>query len=73
MNKARTLFFKVVFCPWDSLGKNTGVAYFCFIDYAKVFDSVDHNKLWKVLKEMGMPDHLTCLFEKPLCRSGSNS
>ena len=35
--------------------------YFCFIDYAKPFDSVDHNKLWKILKEMGIPDHLTCL------------
>ena len=35
--------------------------YFCFIDYAKAFDCVDHNKLWKVLKEMGIPDHLTCL------------
>ena len=35
--------------------------YFCFIDYAKAFDSVDHNKLWKILKEMGLPDHLTCL------------
>ena len=35
--------------------------YFCFIDYAKAFDSVDHNKLWKILKEMGMPDHLSCL------------
>ena len=35
--------------------------YFCFIDYAKNFDSVDHNKLWKILKEMGIPDHLTCL------------
>ena len=35
--------------------------YFCFIDYAKVFDCVDHNKLWNILKEMGMPDHLTCL------------
>ena len=35
--------------------------YFCFIDYAKAFDRVDHNKLWKILKEMGMPDHLTCL------------
>ena len=35
--------------------------YFCFIDYAKAFDSVDHNKLWKNLKEMGIPDHLTCL------------
>ena len=32
--------------------------HFCFIDYAKAFDSVDHNKLWKILKEMGMPDHL---------------
>ena len=35
--------------------------YFCFIDYAKAFDCVDHNKLWNVLKEMGIPDHLTCL------------
>ena len=38
--------------------KNT---YFCFIDYAKAFDCVDHNKLWKILREMGIPDHLTCL------------
>ena len=35
--------------------------YFCFIDYAKAFDCVDHNKQWKILKEMGIPDHLTCL------------
>ena len=35
--------------------------YFCFIDYANTFDCVDHNKLWKFLKEMGIPDHLTCL------------
>ena len=35
--------------------------YFYFIDYAKAFDCVDHNKLWKILKEMGIPDHLTCL------------
>ena len=35
--------------------------YFCFIDYAKAFDCVDRNKLWKILKEMGIPDHLTCL------------
>ena len=35
--------------------------YFCFIDYAKSFDCVDHNELWKILKEMGIPDHLTCL------------
>ena len=35
--------------------------YFCLIDYAKAFDCVDHNKLWEILKEMGIPDHLTCL------------
>ena len=35
--------------------------YFCFIDYAKAFDCVDHNKLWKILREMGIPDRLTCL------------
>ena len=35
--------------------------YFCFIDYTKAFDCVDHNKLWKILREMGIPDHLTCL------------
>ena len=35
--------------------------YFCFIGYAKAFDCVDHNQLWKILKEMGIPDHLTCL------------
>ena len=35
--------------------------YFCFIDYAKAFDCVDHNKLWKILKEIGIPDHLLCL------------
>ena len=37
--------------------------YLCFIDYAKAFDSVDHNKLWKILKEMRIPDYLTCLWE----------
>ena len=40
--------------------------YFCFIDYAKDFDCVDHNQLWKILKEMGIPDHLTCLLRN-LC------
>ena len=35
--------------------------YFCFVDYAKAFDCVDHNKLWKILEEMGIPDHLICL------------
>ena len=47
--------------------------YFSFIDYAKVFDCVDHNKLWKILHEMGIPDHLNLPLEKPVCRSGSNS
>ena len=40
--------------------------YFCFIDYAKAFDCVDHNTLWKILREMGIPDHLTCLLRN-LC------
>ena len=44
--------------------------YFCFLDYAKIFDCVDHNKLWKILKEMRKPD---LPLEKPICRSGSNS
>ena len=39
--------------------------YFCFIDYAKAFDCVDHNKLWKILKEVGTLDHLTCLLRNP--------
>ena len=46
--------------------KSTGIPkyiYFCFIDYAKGFGCVDHNKLWKILKEMGIPDHLTCLLQ----------
>ena len=46
--------------------------YFCFIDYAKAFDYVDHNKLWILLKEMGMPDHLTCLLRNLYARSGNN-
>ena len=42
--------------------------YLCFIDYAKAFDCVDHNKLWKILKEMGIPDHLTCLLRNLYAR-----
>ena len=42
--------------------------YFCFIDDAKAFDCVDHNKLWKILKEMGIPDHLTCLLRNLYAR-----
>ena len=47
--------------------------YFCFIDYAKAFDCVDHNKLWKILKEMGIPDHHTCVLyagQEPTVRTG---
>ena len=44
---------------------------FCFIDYGEAFDYVDHNKLWKILQEMGISDHLTCLLRN--LRSGSNS
>ena len=48
--------------------------YFCFIDYAKAFDCMDHNKLWRILKEMGIPDGALYLPpEKSVCRSGSNS
>ena len=47
---------------------------FCFIDFAKAFDCVDHTKLWKILKDMGIPDHLTCLLRNLyFSRSGSNS
>ena len=45
---------------WKKFQKNI---YFCFIDYAKAFDCVDHNKLWKILKEMGIPDHLIFFWE----------
>ena len=45
--------------------------YFCFIDYAKAFDCVDHNKLWKILKEMVIPDHLTCLLRNLYAGQGA--
>ena len=47
--------------------------YFCFIDYIKAFDCVDHNNLWKILQEMGIPDHLTCLLRNPYARSNSKN
>ena len=47
--------------------------YFCFIDYAKVFGCVDHNKLWKILKEMEITDHLTCLLRNPYAGQEANS
>ena len=46
---------------WKKAREFQKIIYFCFIDYAKALDCVDHNKLWKILKEMGIPDHLTCL------------
>ena len=46
---------------WKKQESSRKTIYFCFIDYAKAFDCVDHNKLWKILREMGIPDHLTCL------------
>ena len=45
--------------------------YFCFIDYAKALDCVDHNKLWKILEEMGIPDHLTCLLRNLYAGQGA--
>ena len=49
---------------WEKQENSRNNIYFCFIDYAKAFDCVDHNKLWKILKEMGIPDNLTCLLRK---------
>ena len=72
MNRDDSVVFEIAskYCILDSfvdyekareLQKNI---YFCFIDYAKAFDCLDRNKLWKILKEMGIPDHLTCLLRK---------
>ena len=47
---------------WKKQESSRKNIYFCFLDYAKVFDCVDHNKLWKILKEMGIQDHLSCLW-----------
>ena len=66
------IFFS--YCSWGSQGKNTEVVFhsllqfpknisFCFIEYAKAFDYVDHNKLWKILKQMRILDHLTASWE----------
>ena len=58
---------------WKKEESSRKTSYFCFIDYAKDFDCVDHNKLWKILKEMGIPEHLYRILEKPICKSGNNS
>ena len=52
-----------IFWIMDKARKFQKNIYFCFIDYTKAFYCVDHNKLWNILKEMGIPDHLTCLLE----------
>ena len=54
--------------PWmiEKARKFQKNIYFCFIDYAKAFDSVEHKKLWEILKELEIPDHLTCLLRNPL-------
>ena len=49
---------------WKKVREFQKNIYFCFLDYAKAFDCVDHNKLWKILRQMGIPDHLTCLLRK---------
>ena len=51
------------FGSWKKQGEFQKNIYFCFLDYTKAFDCVDHNKLWKILKEMGIPDHLTCFLK----------
>ena len=48
-------------CWWSDAREFQKNIYFCFIDYAKAFDCVDHEKLWKILQDIGIPDHLTCL------------
>ena len=67
--KSRGTRYQIANTRWI-IEKPREFQYFCFIDYAKAFDCVDHNKLWKILKEMGIPD---LPLEKPVCRSGSNS
>jgi len=60
--KGRGIIDQIANIPWITEKQEfKKKIYFCFIDYPKAFDSVDYNKLWKILKEMGIPDHLTCL------------
>ena len=58
---------------WKKQESSKKPIYFCFIDYAKAFDCVDHNKLWKILKKDGNTRPPDLPLEKPVCRSGSNS
>ena len=70
--KGRGTRDQIVNIPWiiEKAREFQENIYFCFIDYAKAFDCVDHNKMWKILKEMRISD---LPLEKPVCRSGSNS
>ena len=63
--KGRGMRDQITYICWiiEKVRKFQKSIYFCFMDYAKAFDCVDHNKLWKILKEMGIPDHLTCLLK----------
>ena len=61
--KGRGTKYQIANICWiiEKAGEFQKIIYFCFIDYAKAFDCVNHNQLWKILKELGIPDHLTCL------------
>ena len=62
LRKGRRTRYQIANNCWITEEENSGkIIYFCFIDYDKAFDCVDHNKLWKILQEMGIPDLLTCL------------
>ena len=69
---ARDQIANICFFSWKAREFQKNI-FFCFIDYAKAFDCVDHNKLWKILKEMGIPDCLILPPEKSVCTSRSNS
>ena len=59
--RSQAVFPKVFYRSMEKVREFQKNIYFCFIDYPKAFDCLDHNKLWKILKEMGIPDHLICL------------
>ena len=75
VEKARGIRDQIANIHWiiEKAGESQKNIYFWFFDYPKAFDCVDHNKLWKILKEMGISDHLNLPPEKPVCRTRSNS
>ena len=70
LEKTEELEIKLPTCSgsYKKQGNSKKNIYFCFIDYAKAFGCVDHNKLWNILKEMGIPDHLTCFLRNLYAR-----